>query len=423
MKLKDKGWLKDYLVLRRGLVKDVATEDGYKASHPEHALYRILQPTGLMYGQSFGELNIPEAEKLDRKNRLRILLAESFISSALLSHNKTYKSGEELSGVILRTLESIGNFYNNIFPELAIPTKTILGRKKSSIDLAERILDKRIEHADKFQENFWSYFFHNSLLFLDIFIYGQWIHTNSDRIIIDFFRFERDELRFSVVKVITAAAHANKEVAPEERKLYELFIESTDLSSERRKEALKIFEGGFALEDFVLPSENSWILRKFFLEISILTIWADKKVEEDELEFLKKFCQYLGFSEEDLETSMIGIEGFVLEQWEHLDYLKDAQDYKHVSEQYIKRLTNVAEKNLSRLIKNMSQNPEILALAKKARSMELTSQEKERVRIGLMQLLRNIPAFGIVSLPEKFLTLPMLLKVIPSALFADGIKR
>jgi hypothetical protein len=423
MKLKDKGWLKDYLVLRRGLVKDVATEDGYKASHPEHALYRILQPTGLMYGQSFGELNIPEAENLDRKNRLRILLAESFISSALLSHNKTCKSGEDVSGVILRTLESIGNFYNNIFPELAIPTKTILGRKKSSIDLAEKILDKRIEHANKFQENFWSYFFHNSLLFLDIFIYGQWIHTNSDRIIIDFFRFERDELRFSVVKVITAAAHANKEVAPEERKLYELFIESTDLSSERRKETLRIFEGGLAIEDIVLPSENSWILRKFFLEIAILTIWADKKVEQAELEFLKRFCHYLGFSEEDLETSMIGIEGFVLEQWEHLDYLKDAQDYRYVSEQYIKRLTNAAEKNMSRLIKNMSQNPEILALSKKARSMDLTSQEKDRVRIGLLQLLRNIPAFGIVSLPEKFLTLPMLLKVIPSALFAEGIKR
>ncbi len=422
MELKDKGWLKEYLELRKGLLSDIANED-HRASHPEHALYRILQPTGLMYGQSFGELNIPEADLLDRKNRLRILLTESFISSSLLANNHSNNSREKFSGVILKTLDSIGNFYTNIFPELAIPTKTILGKRKSSIDLAERILDKRIEYANKFQNNFWSYFFHNSLLFLDIFIYGQWIHTNSDRIIVDFFRFERDELRFSVVKVISAAAHANKEVAPEERRLYELFIESTDLSTERRKETLKIFEDGFAIEDFVLPSENSWILKKFYLEIAILTIWADKKVEQGEIEFLKRFCEYLGFSEEDLETSMIGIEGFVLEQWEHLDYLKDAQDYKHVSEQYIKRLSIVAERNMSRLLKSISQNPEILALAKKARSLELTSEERERVRVGLLQMLRNIPAFGIVSLPEKFLTFPVLLKVMPRDLFAERIRK
>jgi len=422
MELKEKGWLKEYLELRKGLVSDTANED-HKASHPEHALYRILQPTGLMYGQYFGELNIPEADLLGRKNRLRILLTESFISSSLLANNHLNKSREKFSEVILKTLDSIGDFYNHIFPELAIPTKTILGKRKSSIDVAERVLDRRIEYANKFQNNFWSYFFHNSLLFLDIFIYGQWIHTNSDRIIVDFFRYERDELRFSVVKVISAAAHANKEVAPEERRLYELFIESTDLSTERRKETLKIFEDGFAIEDFVLPSENSWILKKFFLEIAILTIWADKKVEDGEIEFLKRFCQYLGFSEEDLETSMIGIEGFVLEQWEHLDYLKNAQDYKHVSEQYIKRLSSVADRNMSRLVKGISQNPEILALAKKARSLELTSQERDRVRAGLLQMLRSIPAIGIVSLPEKFLTFPVLLKIMPRDLFAERIRK
>jgi hypothetical protein len=421
MKLNDKGWLRDYLELRKGLLKNGTVGD-QKASHPEQALYRILQPTGLMYGQSFGELNLPESEQLDRRSRLRIILAESLISSSLLSYNKPLTSNDELSSIILKTLESIGNFYNSIFPELATPAKTILGRRKSSLELAEKILDKRIEHANTFAGNFWSSFFHNSLLFLDIFIYGQWIHTNSDRIVVDFLRYERDELRFSVVKVIAAAAHANREVAPEERKLYELFIESADLSSEQRKEAQTIFEGGFAVENFNINSENSWILKKFFLEMSILTIWADRKVEQEEMDFLKKFCHYLDVSDDDLENSMIGIEGFVLEQWEHLEYLKDKQDFKAVSEQFIKRLTTVADKNRSRLVKSMKHNPTVLALARKARSNELSPQEKESVRIELIQMLKGIPAFGIISLPEKFLTLPILLKILPKALFTEGIK-
>jgi len=422
MKPHDKGWLKEYLEFRKNLFKNTSPDDAQKAPHPEYSLYRIIQPTGLMYGQSVGEINLPENELWDEKERMKILLAESLISSSLLFYDKPIKNPEEISGVILKTLESIGNFYNNIFPELSTPTKTILGKKKSPLELAEKILDKRIEHTNKFEGNFWSYFFHNSLLFLDVFIYGQWIHTNADRIVADFFRYERDELRFSVVKVIAAAAHANKEVAFEERKLYEAFIESTDLSSERRKAALKIFEEGFAVEDINLPSENSWILKKFFLEVGILTIWVDKKVEQAELDFLKRFCHYLGFSDEDLENSMIAIEGFVLEHWEQLEFLQDKQDYQQVSEQFIKRVARIAEKNKSRLYKSMAENEEVLNLMKKARSNELTLEEKESVRLVLIKMLKTIPTLVIISLPQKFLTLPILLKILPRNLFAEGIK-
>src|SRR5688572_23855445 len=353
---------------------------------------------------------------------MKILLAEGLIGSSLLFYDKPIKSPEEISGIILKTLESIGNFYNNIFPELSTPTKTILGRKKSALELAEKILDKRIEHTNKFEGNFWSFFFHNALLFLDVFIYGQWIHTNADRIVADFFRYERDELRFSVVKVIAAASHANKEVVHEERKLYELFIDSTDLSSERRKEALKIFEEGFAVEDINLPSENSWILKKFFLEVAILTIWADKRVEQAELDFLKRFCHYLGFSDDDLENSMIAIEGFVLEHWEQLGFLQDKQNYDVVSEHFIRRISRVAEKNKSRLISAMAENDEVLTLMKKARSNELSVEEKEKVRLTLIKVLRTIPTFVIVALPQRFLTLPILLKILPRNFFAEGIK-
>jgi hypothetical protein len=422
MKPQEKGWLKEYLEFRKELLIDLARPGKHRTSHPEHSLYQILQPTGLMYGQSVGEIALPETRIWDSKDRLKILLAESLISSALLFYDKPVNSPADLSALILKTLDNIGKFYNNIFPELATSTKTILGRKRTPLELAEKILDKRIRYTTKFDGNFWSHFFHNSLLFLDVFIYGQWIHTNADRIVADFFRYERDELRFSVVKVIAAAAHANKEVAFEERRLYELFIESTDLSAERRREALKIFEEGFAVEDINLPAEHSWILKKFYLEIGILTIWSDKKVEQAELDFLKRFCHYLGFSDDDLENSMIAIEGFVLEHWPQLEYLQDKQDYQQVSDQFIRRVSNIARRNKSKLVKSMAEDEDVLGLMKKARSAELAEDEKERIRAVLIKMLKTIPAFVIISLPQKFLTLPVLLKILPRSLFAEGIK-
>jgi hypothetical protein len=422
MRPNDKGWFKDYLEIRKSALMDLSRPEIRKASHPEYTLYRVLQPTGLMYGQSVATMGIPDFDIWDEKEKLKILLTESLISSALLFYDKPVTTEEDLTNAINKAIDNIGNFYNNIFPELAISRKTIFGRKKSPLEVAEKVLNKRIEHASTFGGNFWIYFFHNSLLFLDVFIFGQWIHTNADRIVADFFRYEREELRFSVVKVIAAASHANKDVALEERRLYQYFVESTDLSAERRKEAFKIFEEGFAIEDINLPSENSWILKRFFLEVAILTIWADKKVEQVELDFLKQFAQYLGFNDDDLENSMISIEGFMIDHWGELEYLQDKQDFQHVGEQFIKRVSRLAEKNKTRLVKKIQENEEAASLMRKASSNELTLEEKEKVRFQLINILKSIPTFGILSLPNDFLTLPVLLKILPDSLFAEAIR-
>lgn len=415
----EKGWLKTYLEFRKDLLKELTAETEKKSSHPEYSLYKIIQPTGLMYGQFVGELDIPDHEGWDHKDRMKVLLAESLISSSLLFSDKPVTNNDQLSAIILKTLESIGDFYNNIFPELSTPTKTLFGRKKSSLELAERILDKRIGNTNSFRGNFWATFFHNSLLFLDVFIFGQWIHTNADRIVADFFRYEREELRFSMVKVIAAAAHANRVIAPEEKRLFEFFLQTTELTNDRKREALRIFSEGIAIEDINLPSENSWILKKFFVELAILTLWSDKKVEQTELNFLKVFCRYFDFSDEELENSMIAIEGFVLEHWKELEYLQDNQEYGRVSEQYIERVARLAERNKSRLIRDLQNHENVMRLLAKARSNELTLVEKEQIRLELIEILKSIPTFAVLSLPQKFLTLPILLKILPKNLFVE----
>lgn len=416
----DKGWLKEYLEFRKDLLRDLTQASERRASHPEYSLYKIIQPTGIMYGQSVGEIEWPNHDQWSEKDRTKVLLAESLISSSLLFNDKSIRSNEELSEVILKTLDSIGNFYNNIFPELSVPTKSFFGKRKSSLELAEKILDKRIENAHPSGDNFWSKFFHNSLLFLDVFIFGQWIHTNADKIVSDFFRYEREELRFSVVKVIAAASHANKVIAYEEKKLFEFFLDTTELPSLRKKEAMHIFERGIAIEEINLPSENSWILKKFFLEIAILTIWADKKVEQVELDFIKQICIHFDFSDDELENSMIAIEGFVLEHWNELDHLQDKQNFKDVSDQYVNRIAKLAEKNKSKLYNTLQGDSHMLALLQKARGMELSSEEKELVRVQLIEMLKVIPTFVITSLPHKFLTLPILLKILPKNIFAES---
>ncbi|MBY0436477.1 MAG: TerB family tellurite resistance protein [Cyclobacteriaceae bacterium] len=416
MKPSTKGWLKEYLEFRKELLKDL-TAEGRKASHPDHSIYRVIQPTGLMYGQPVNGFDHPDSSQWDEKDRMKIVLAESLISSSLLFHDKPIKDPEELSAVLLKTLENISNFYNHIFPELATPTKTLFGRKKTSLELAE----KRIERASEFQSNFWTQFFHNSLLFLDIFIYGQWIHTNADKIVSDFFKYEREELRTSLVKIMAAAAHANSIVEFEERKLMEYFLQSAQLSPEKRKECQEIFERGISIEEINLPTNNSWLLKKYFLEIAILTIWADRKVDQVEMLFLKRLADTLSFSEDDLENSMMAIEGFALEHWDELNSLRDKMDYQQVSEQFIKRVAKVAERHKGKLLNEVKGSERLMSLIVKARSQELDPKEKARLQELLIDVMRTVPTFVIISLPQRFLTLPILMQILPKNFIAESL--
>lgn len=420
MNPREKGWLKRYLEFRQNLLMDLTGQAAHVGSHPEQSLYRVIQPTGLMYGHTISNIQHPDQESWSDKDRMKVLLAESLISSSLLYQENKINSAEDFSRVIFRTLDNINSFYNNIFPELATPSKTLFGKRKSPLEVTERILDKRMEHVSSMEGSFWTYFFHNSLLFLDVFIFGQWIHTNADRIVADFFRYEREELRFTLIKVIAAAAHANQQIEFEERKLFEYFIQGAGLSSEKKKEAQQVFEGGIEIEEISLPSENSWILRRFFLEIAILTTWADRRVEKLEEDFIQRFNTYLGFNAEDLENSLIAIEGFILEHWEHLVHLQNKQDYKQVSDQFIKRLTAQCEKNQNRILKEIHESEDIMNLIRKARSTELSEKERDVVREGLILVLKTIPTFVIVSLPQHFLTLPILLQVLPKEVFQES---
>ena len=143
--------------------------------------------------------------------------------------------------------------------------------------------------------DFWVSFFNNSLLFLDIYFFGQWMHANVDKNVAVFFKAEKQTLRFSVVKVLAAAAHANKTIEEEEQGLFDYFLTSSHLNKRQKEEAQKIFRDGVEIEDIDLPTHNSWILKKYFLELAILTVWADRKLEDSEYDFLQRFNASLGF--------------------------------------------------------------------------------------------------------------------------------
>ena len=413
-----KGWLTEYLEYRKEMFQSFF-DDKAEDRHPEQSLYRLLRPNGLLYGHPILNSEVAESDhELSNLNKMKILMAESLINSSLILHHQEVNNEDDFSEVIMKTVHNIGDFYNKVYPELSVSGRTLFGRKKSPLEIAEIILEKRITLND-INGDFWVDFFNNSLLFLDIYFFGQWMHANVDKNVAVFFKAEKETLRFSVVKVLAAAAHANKNIEEEEQGLFEYFLNSSQLNKKQKEEAKVIFKEGVEVDEIDLPTHNSWILKKYFLELAILTVWADRKLEDSEYEFLQKFNEILGFFEEDLENSLLAVEGFILEHWEYLESLRKEHDYSQVSQEYVERIRQLAEKNAMRLSTALQGRSHLKVLLEKSEAQDLTDEEATQLKHELIEVLKKVPTFVIIGLPTTFLTLPMLLKILPANIISD----
>jgi hypothetical protein len=418
------GWLQSYLNYRQQF-KMLAELKKDQNINPEASIYQALQPTGLMYGQP---LTLPEniqtqLQNWNNKEKARIILVESFINCALLSQQEQINNKGDIADIIINSTSGIIEYYNHIYPELQEKSRLFFFKKKppTKLEIAEFILSKRIDLQSGMINHFWGGFFHNSLLFLDVFFYGKWKNANNDNPSLELIKKEQEEIRFVILKIIAASAYADLDVGTEESTLFDYFIDSANFSAEKRKEAEKILHSELQVEEIEIPQISSWVLRKFLLELAILTIWVDKIVSDREKTFLKTLNTKLNFSEDELENSMLAIESFVLEHWEEIHYLQNKENYHIIRDRFLERLSSMADKNKSQIQQGIGENKTLMELLTKSQKGPLSEKENEQLRNGIIQILKFIPTFYIISLPGTVLTTPILLKILPKDAFPNEI--
>ena len=74
------------------------------------------------------------------------------------------------------------------------------------------------------------------------------------------------------------------------------------------------------------------------------------------------------------------------------------------------------QKNKRLLRKELGQSKEALSLLKKSTQTSLSDEEKEKIKIQLLDICKAIPAFAVFMLPGGALLLPLLIKLIPDIL-------
>jgi hypothetical protein len=79
----------------------------------------------------------------------------------------------------------------------------------------------------------------------------------------------------------------------------------------------------------------------------------------------------------------------------------------------------IASKNRSKLLHEARSRSELMAVLKRARSTELDAEDKEELRTMLVEVLRHLPTLVMISLPHHFLTLPIVMQILPKNFIAD----
>jgi len=411
-----RGWLEKYIQYRSDYPIELSN---LNIEDKDALLYRIIQPTGLIYGHPVHspDLRHPKEQRWNSLGRMKVVLLESFFHSALLKNDSKPSSQDEWRDFYLETGQSIGPFYDHLNPIAAKKGFSFFSKpKQNDFRHAEQSLRKNLFLQSRW-DYFWASLFHNSLLFLDAYYFGEWRAGRFSNI-----KWHKDAMKMMLLKVLAAAAHANHIIEREERNMFYSFLNSADLTSGHQQVAKDAFNDGITLDEIDLRQADTWILRRYVLELAILMIWSDKVVTEEERGFLSDLSKRLGFSETELDVSLIAIESFVLENWKDVYFLQSKHSFKVISETVVDRISFVVKKNKNSLLQEMRESKELFELVERSKKESLTEEEKEKVRVQMIDVLKTIPAFVIIALPGTFLTLPLLLKILPREAFPTSFQ-
>ena len=82
----------------------------------------------------------------------------------------------------------------------------------------------------------------------------------------------------------------------------------------------------------------------------------------------------------------------------------------------VEEIKELLNKNKMRLHKELQQSKEAMHLIKKSTHSSLSDEEKEKIKIQLLDICKAIPSFAVFMLPGGALLLPLLIKLIPDIL-------
>ncbi len=434
MKWQEKGWLKKYLATRHHYVLHQEfqrlKEQKSSAAAFDQLIYELMQATGLLYGYPAqmpysykALLKSLKTDKLTNQQRWKVLLLESLLNSALTTNRyHNLKREVDFADAISEVAYRIGEYYISLYPSIKPKSRGgILTRSpKAGVDLSEQVLDIRTQPmTSDAKDEFWRAIMHSALSFVDVYCFHPWIQTYADAEKREKVVKSHARLRLLILYVLSSAAWANGIVEKEEKEFLNYYLELSQLPEELEDQGKKMISERVSMEDIKWDQVKSPVLKRYLLELATMIILSDKVISKSERDFLNELRDKLHLSKEKAQHSILAVESFVVEHWQNIPYLNGNKDVEAMMMYLLAKLRPYLQEQLPLLKKYLAQEPDIDALLQRSLVETISTNERKKIRQGLLDAIQTTPAFQSAVVPRSLLTYSVLLETVPGGLFAS----
>lgn len=442
MNFKAPGWFEKYINFRKenpfpdelpGSALKLFQKSASADSDFEHTLYNFLQPSGIMYGfpvvLPFTNVEYPGFKYMDSADKMVLIFLESLFAPLYVVEKKV-NSEKTPAQIIDNIVPLVISYFNSMYPESpeesnhdttqqTFKTFEKFSNNEQSLFIFEKILTTQILNNPvgiHLTAGKGAFMFLDLYLFFHDYFHGKAIPVKEKRIL--YILTKKQKMVTSLLRLMVLASHASHSLEKEEFRLFDYFITAANLPADLAENFKDEFKKGVDISSIEV-NEYSWLSRRFFLEISLLFVFSDKNISSEEKDFLEILLQKLKLEPEEKQQSFLALNTFLTL---HETKLPVSGKMGYVVSQVQEMTSKILLKNKDRVYTEIKESRELYSLLMKSRNEKLSDEEKHKVKEQLLDILKSIPTLVALVLPGAFITLPLLMKLLPKEMFPSAFR-
>lgn len=381
------GWIDKFFTEQKPVLLPVLI-------YPE-SFYAKIRETGFIYGHivSFDTEKPIDTKRWTSEEKSKVALLNTLYHIyGLVTHDS------DPATFIAKSVA----FYKQMNPEGFNLLKKVLPDNTITVDL-EEIIDDRVQTNENIISKNFSHILTNALLFEDVLAFRQYLINGE--IPNNYLK----KLEETIVSIVSLGLNTKSEKSNYDDLLIKLFEASVRFTKFSKVNVEN-------LEALGLEYFTSDLEKYYLIDMAGLAMWNDGQIDEQETEFLYQLADIMEVPRMFVDKSVAETDIFIRRYKKEIPYFNYSNPVKHFYDQATQTVVLLISRNKNRLIKELSNNAELMLLLTHSTHRHLEDKEKKKVKKQLLEICKTIPSLTIFLLPGGSLLLPILIKFIPKML-------
>jgi len=398
-----KNWIKKYFHL---VETNVVSLDLEMDEEKMELLHFLSNKTGLVYGipTSLIYSNNLNSSRYTKDEKLKLLIFETL----LFCYKQQIKEQFDAASF----LNLLGKFYAEAPIASVFENWFTFFKDKKLESRLEYILDERVKvKSPIFGTNYWLNHISNCFVFLDVILFCEFLNNQEAT----FFKNYTKYANF-VLSGIVYASYVDEQVEEKEQRLLWRFLSSANLPKSEREKIESFIVHGIEVDELNKAIFSHSMLARITFELSVFITKGTHQTSEREEQRLSEIGKLMGLSISEMEDSRELVISFLLENEDDVSLISSDSKAHYGYSNFSNRWLRILGRNKEKLVNELKESKDLIALIQKSTKHELSKKEKEQVKNQFLDVLKSMPSIAIFLLPGGALLLPLILKIVPDLL-------